>query len=113
MNEATKSEFEQILSSTPLGTERGAKSRVTLDIDPEKLQNGMAQLVLTLLKLVHELLEKQAIRRMDSGSLEEEEIEKLGMALMQQSEELDYLRQLFNLDEKDLNIDLGPLGKLL
>lgn len=113
MNEATKSEFEQILSSPSLGSEGASNSRVKLDIDPEKLQNGMAQLVLTLLKLVHELLEKQAIRRMDSGSLEEEEIEKLGMALMQQAEELDYMRQLFNLDEKDLNIDLGPLGKLL
>jgi len=71
------------------------------------------QLVLTLVKLLHELLEKQAVRRMEGGSLSDEEIERLGLALMRQSEEIERLRVEFGLTEEDLNLDLGPLGKLL
>jgi hypothetical protein len=66
-----------------------------------------------LVKLLHELLERQAIRRMDSGSLSEEEVEQLGLTLMQQAEELDRLRDVFDLKEDDLNMNLGPLGRLL
>ncbi|MCF8108321.1 MAG: gas vesicle protein K, partial [Desulfohalobiaceae bacterium] len=69
--------------------------------------------VLTLVKLIHELLERQAIQRMDSGSLSDEQIENVGLTLMRQSEELDRLRREFNLEEEDLNLDLGPLGRLL
>jgi len=87
-------------------------SRPRLEIDGEKVRNGLAQLVLTLVKLLHELLERQAIRRMDSGSLSEEEIERLGLTLMRQAEELDRLREIFDLKEDDLNLDLGPLGRL-
>jgi hypothetical protein len=84
-----------------------------LNIDEAKIKNGLGQLVLTLIKLLHELLEKQAIRRIDAGSLDEEEIERLGVTLMLQAREIDRLRQLFNLEEEDLNLDLGPLGTLL
>lgn len=84
-----------------------------INIDPESLKNGLGQLVLTLIKLLHELLEKQAIRRMESGSLTEEQLEKLGMTLMRQAEEIERLRELFGLEAADLNLDLGPLGKLL
>ena len=84
-----------------------------LSLDEGKLKNGLGQLVLTLVKLLHELLEKQAIRRMEGGSLSDEEIERLGTALMRQSEELERLRLEFGLTEEDLNLDLGPLGKLL
>lgn len=84
-----------------------------LEIDGDRVRNGLAQLVLTLVKLLHELLERQAIRRMDSGSLTEEEIERLGLTLMQQAEELDRLRDVFDLKEEDLNLNLGPLGRLL
>lgn len=84
-----------------------------LDIDPEKVRNGLAQLVMTLVKLLHELLERQAIRRMDGGNLTDEEIERLGLTLMRQAEEIERMCQLFDLDVKDLNIDLGPLGRLL
>lgn len=84
-----------------------------IHIDPDKLQSGLGQLVLTLIKLLHELLEKQAIRRMDSGTLDEEQIEQLGLTLMAQAEEIDRLRESFGLLEEDLNLDLGPLGKLL
>ena len=84
-----------------------------LEIDGDRVRNGLAQLVLTLIKLLHELLERQAIRRMDSGSLSDEEIERLGATLMHQAEELDKLRELFGLKDEDLNFNLGPLGRLL
>lgn len=69
--------------------------------------------MLALVRLLHELLERQAIRRMDSGTLADDEIERLGLALMKQTEEIKRLRRAFGLEEEDLNIDLGPLGKLL
>jgi actin-like ATPase involved in cell morphogenesis len=84
-----------------------------LEIDGEKVRNGLAQPVLTLVKLLHELLERQAIRRMDSGSLTDDEIERLGMTLMHQAEELEKLREVFSLKDEDLNLNLGPLGRLL
>lgn len=84
-----------------------------IEVDPENLRNGLGQLVLTLVKLLHELLEKQAIRRMEANNLSEAQLEKLGLTLLRQSEELDRLRIAFGLEEADLNLDLGPLGKLL
>ena len=83
-----------------------------LELDPENVKNGLGQLVLALVKLVHELLERQALRRIDSGELSEDEIERLGLTLMRQSEELDSLRREFGLSEEDLNLNLGPLGRL-
>lgn len=100
----TPSDFARILQP-------GQTSR--FNIDEEKIKNGLGQLVLTLIKLLHELLEQQALRRMDAGGLKEEEIERLGMTLMLQAQEIDRLRHLFNLEDEDLNIDLGPLGTLL
>jgi hypothetical protein len=91
----------------------GSVSRSRLEIDGDRVRNGLAQLVLTLVKLLHELLERQAIQRMDSGSLTDEEIERLGFTLMRQAEELERLREVFDLKEEDLNLDLGPLGRLL
>ncbi|MBI5445386.1 MAG: gas vesicle protein K [Deltaproteobacteria bacterium] len=76
-------------------------------------KNGVAQLVLTLVKFLHELLERRALARMDEGSLTDEEIERLGLALMRQAEEIERLRKEFGLTDEDLNLDLGPLGKLL
>jgi len=89
------------------------KKQQRLKIDEENIKNGLAQLVMTLIKLLHELLERQAIRRIESGSLDDDQIERLGLTLMQQCEEIDRLRKLFDLEEEDLNLDLGPLGKLL
>jgi len=90
----------------------GAPARARLDLDPDRLKNGLGQLVLTLVKLLHELLERQALRRIDAGSLTEEQIERLGLTLMGQAEEIDRLRREFGLEEDDLNLDLGPLGRL-
>ncbi len=84
-----------------------------LNLQPEEMKNGLARLVLVLIKLLHKLLERQAIRRMETGSLAEVDVERLGMTLMRQAQEIERLRELFGLKEEDMNIDLGPLGKLL
>lgn len=97
---------------SPLSTRKPAHGR-RLNLDQDKVKNGLGQLVLTLIKLLHELLERQAIRRIDAGSLTDEEIDRLGVTLMRQAEEIERLRKEFNLEEEDLNLDLGPLGKLL
>jgi hypothetical protein len=81
--------------------------------DAEKVKDGLAQLVLTLVKLLHELLERQAIRRIEAGSLSDAQIEDLGQTLMKQAEVIERLRDEFGLEPDDLNLDLGPLGKLL
>lgn len=87
--------------------------RGRLNLDQADVKNGIGQLVLTLVKLLHDLLERQALRRIDAGSLSEEEIERLGVTLMRQAQEIERLRKEFALEEEDLNLDLGPLGKLL
>jgi hypothetical protein len=97
-------------------TQRGEHGRTPcrarLELDPDQVKNGLGALVLTVVKLLHELLERQALRRIDAGSLTEEQIEKLGLTLMRQAEEIDRMRREFGLEEEDLNLDLGPLGKL-
>ncbi len=99
------------LQGRPLAQEAAPQRKINLDAD--NVKNSLGQLVLTLVKLLHELLERQAIRRIDSGSLTDQEIERLGYTLMRQSEEIDRLRKSFGLEERDLNLDLGPLGRLL
>jgi len=93
---------------SPIGDQRRR-----INLDPDHVKNGLAQLVLSLVKLLHELLERQALRRIESGLLSEAECERLGFTLMKQSEQIDLLREAFGLTEEDLNIDLGPLGKLV
>ena len=73
----------------------------------------MGQLVLTLIKVLHELLKRQALRRIEGGALTPAQIERLGVTLMNQAREIEHLRIEFGLPEEDLNLDLGPLGKLL
>ncbi len=114
-------DFDKVMRVQPLANkyseghtlEPSAGHRGRLDLDADKVKNGLGQLVLTLVKLLHELLERQAVRRIEAGSLSDEEIERLGVTLMKQSQELERLRKEFNLEEEDLNLDLGPLGKLL
>lgn len=84
-----------------------------LDASPEDIDAGVGQLVLTLVEFIRQILEHQAVRRMEGGSLDEEEMERLGLALMRLEERLDDIREVFGLDRDDLNIDLGPLGRLL
>jgi hypothetical protein len=84
-----------------------------VNADPHNVERGLAQLVLTLIELLRELMERQAIRRMEAGSLTDDEIERLGQTFMRLQQRMDELKQTFGLEDKDLNLDLGPLGKLL
>ncbi|WP_026286282.1 gas vesicle protein K [Salsuginibacillus kocurii] len=80
--------------------------------EKENSEDGLAQLVITVIELLRELVERQAMRRVDSGRLTEEEIERLGEALMHLEEQMEMLKDFFGLTDEDLNIDLGPLGNL-
>lgn len=80
-----------------------------ISADPEVVENGLAKLVLSIVELVRRLLEKQALRRMDGGNLTEEEIERLGSALMKLEEKMSELKRAFGLSDGDLNLNLGPL----
>jgi hypothetical protein len=108
-------DFARVMSAGPLarGFEGEQRPAARLRLDATNAKNGLGQLVLTVVKLLHELLERQAIRRIECGSLSDQQIERLGMTLMRQAQEIDRLRNEFGLDEDDLNLDLGPLGKLL
>ncbi|MFI5718659.1 gas vesicle protein K [Nocardia sp. NPDC051750] len=84
-----------------------------IDTDPESVERGLVTLVLTLVELLRQLMERQALRRVDDGSLGEEQIERIGTTLMLLEQRMDELREHFGLTPEDLNIDLGPLGPLL
>ena len=88
-------------------------SRSRIELDPEDVSRGLAQLVLTVVELLRQLMERQAIRRMDGGSLTDEQIDRLGTTFMRLDERMTELKQHFGLRDEDLNLDLGPLGKLL
>src|ERR1051325_1456437 len=83
-----------------------------INADPERVEQGLARLVLTVVELLRKVLEHQAIRRMDGGSLTDEEIERLGPPLLKLNQRMDELKTTFGLTDDDLNIDLGPLGRL-
>ena len=87
------------------------KSR--LNADPEGVQQGLAKLVLTLIELLRRLMEKQAMRRIENGTVNDSEIEKLGEAFMNLELKMAELRDAFDLTEEDLNLNLGPLGDLM
>jgi hypothetical protein len=82
------------------------------DATPEDVQRGLAALVLTLVEVLRELMERQAIRRMDSGTLDDEEIERLGRTFLALRGRMEELKATFGLTDEDLNLDLGPLGRL-
>ena len=84
-----------------------------IGFQPDDVRNGLGKLVLTLVELIRQLLERQAQRRMESGSLSEEEIERIGLTFLRLSEQMDELKRVFGLEGEELNLDLGPLGKLL
>ena len=84
-----------------------------LDADPENVERGLAQLVLTIVELLRQLVERQALRRVEAGGLDDETIERLGRTLMALEARMDELKDVFGLSDEDLNLDLGPLGRLL
>ena len=83
-----------------------------ISADAEVVENGLAKLVLSIVELIRRLLEKQALRRMDGGNLREEEIERLGNALMKLEEKMEELKKVFGLTDDDLNLSLGPIKTL-
>lgn len=84
-----------------------------IDTDPEGVEKGLAQLVLTIVELLRQLIERQALHRVEAGGLDEDQIERLGRTLMLLSERMDELKDEFGLGDEDLNLNLGPLGNLM
>jgi hypothetical protein len=90
----------------------GALSR-RIEADPENVERGLAQLVLTVVELLRQLMERQALRRVEAGGLSDEQVERLGTTLMLLEQRMGELRETFGLEQEDLNLDLGPLGRLV
>lgn len=84
-----------------------------MQTEPATVQRDLAKLVLTIVELVRQVMERQALRRVDSGTLSDEQIENLGLGLMRLEEAMTELREHFGIDAADLNLDLGPLGSLV
>lgn len=84
-----------------------------INIDPKNVEKGLAKLVLTLVELIRKLLEKQAMRRIEGGSLTDEEIERLGETLLKLENKMQELKEIFGLKDEELNLNLGPLGDLM
>jgi Gas vesicle protein K len=91
--------------------ETGLRRRVSAD--PENLEKGLAQLVLTLIELLRQLMERQALRRIDAGTVTDDEIERLGRTFLALAERMEELKDAFGLTDEDLNLNLGPLGDLM
>jgi gas vesicle protein GvpK len=87
--------------------------RRRIDADPESVERGLVSLVLTIVELLRQLMERQALRRVEQGTLTDEQVENVGRTLMALEDRMAELRDHFGLKPEDLNIDLGPLGPLL
>jgi hypothetical protein len=101
--DAFASELEQVSSRLPQ----------RINANPEDVERGLSQLVLTLIELLRQLMERQALRRIEAGSLSDDEIEQLGQTFLKLEAKMQELKQTFDLADEDLNINLGPLGNLL
>lgn len=84
-----------------------------IETDRESVERDLGKLVLTVIELLRQLMERQAIRRVDQGDLTDDQVEEVGLALMRLEEAMTDLREHFGLTAGDLNLDLGPLGTLL
>jgi hypothetical protein len=84
-----------------------------INADPEQVEKGLAQLVLTLVDLLRQLMERQALRRMENDTLTDEQVERLGETFMKLEQRMQELKEHFGLRDEDLNLNLGPLGDLL
>ena len=106
VDEMARRELETQLSAVA----RALPDRI--NADPERVDQGLARLVLTVIEVVRKVLEHQAVRRMDGGDLSAEEVERLGLTLLKLDERMQQLKEAFGLTDEDLQIDLGPLGRL-
>jgi hypothetical protein len=93
--------------------DRAAKLPARLDADPENVERGLAKLVLTLIELLRQLMERQAMRRVEAGTLTDAEIERLGVTFLRLQQRMEELKAAFGLEGEDLNLNLGPLGDLM
>ena len=93
--------------------QRKAVDRIRIDANRESVEKGLVSLVLTLVELLRQLMERQALRRVEQGTLTDDQIEKVGSTLMALEARMAELREHFGLTAEDLNLDLGPLGPLL
>ena len=84
-----------------------------INADQENVAQGLAKLVLTLIELLRQLLERQAIRRIEGDSLTDDEIERLGQTFLKLNQRMLELKEAFGLQDEDLNLNLGPLGNLM
>ncbi|TMM22826.1 MAG: gas vesicle protein K [Actinobacteria bacterium] len=84
-----------------------------VNADPEKVERGLVHLVLTLVELLRQLMERQALRRMETGTLSDEQLDRLGETFMKLEQRMTELKAEFGLEDRDLNLNLGPLGDLL
>lgn len=84
-----------------------------LNTDRESVERGLVTLVLTLVELLRQLMERQALRRVEDGTLTDEKVEEIGQTLMALDERMSDVTEQFGLTRADLNLDLGPLGPLL
>jgi len=84
-----------------------------INADPEGVERGLAKLVLTLIELLRQLMERQALRRIEASSLRDEEIERLGQTFLKLDARMEELKRVFGLEDEDLNLNLGPLGDLM
>jgi hypothetical protein len=107
----------------PRGSRPGAESRPgepggpslpgRINTNPDTVEHDLAKLVLALIELIRRLLEKQALRRVEAGSLGEDDIERLGQTLLKLEQKMDELKRTFGLQDEDLDLHLGPLGDLM
>jgi hypothetical protein len=97
----------------PTDTELGSALSRRINADPESVERGLAQLVLTIVELLRQLMERQALHRVEAGGLTADEVERLGRTLMLLEERMEELKEEFGLNDRDLNLNLGPLGNLL
>jgi gas vesicle protein GvpK len=97
----------------PAGAAFGDALSRRINADPERVEKGLAQLVLTIVELLRQLMERQALHRVEEGGLTAEEVERLGRTLMLLEQRMEELKQEFGLEDADLNLNLGPLGNLM
>jgi len=103
----TLKEFHEVMRATV------APSPPQLEIHKDKVEAGLARLVLTVIELLRQLLETQAIRRMEAGSLSVQQVEDMGETFLKLERKMEELKAHFGLQDADLNLDLGPLGNLM
>jgi hypothetical protein len=111
MNRTIEADTPELFSAELAQAQSALPSRI--EANPKNVEKGLAKLVLTLVELIRRLLERQAVRRMEAGSLADAEIERVGETLMKLEAKMLELKGVFGLQDEELNLNLGPLGNLM